>query len=115
MYITQQTCLQSILAHTDPPATGNFFVAYEAHKAKALSSGKAAAEALPTTVLTLSTTQPMVLEAAAASTSMCAHRVVGQRAATVRKGQGARRWNGPCSVGWWIRTQRCRAGDSAPC
>ena len=44
LYITQQTCLYSILAHTVPPATGNFFTHTKRAWAKALSRAKASSE-----------------------------------------------------------------------
>ena len=46
LYITQQACLYSILAHTAPPATRNSFTHTRRAWAQALSRAKAATEAV---------------------------------------------------------------------
>ena len=58
----------------------------EAYTAQAMSRSTASAEAAAATVWTSSITQPMMLEAADAPTSMCAHMAVGESIVTVAEG-----------------------------
>ena len=69
----QQTHVQSVLAHTDPPASTAFLQLSGHAEAMVVSSAKAEPEEAPTTVSTSSTTLPIVVEAADAPASMCEH------------------------------------------
>ena len=82
----QHTHVQIVLAHTDPPASTAFLQLSGHAEAMVVSSAKAEPEEAPTTVSTSSTTLPIVVEAADAPASMCEHMMVGERAATARKG-----------------------------
>ena len=68
--------------------------------AMSLRATTALALAAQTTVLTLSSTQPIAMDTAEAPASMRAHRVVHESTGTATDGQGARRRIEPCTEGW---------------
>ena len=73
--------------HTTSHKTANGHSTYSAIEAMVIAREKAATEEAPTTVLTSSTTLPIVLESAEEHTSICEHMLVGERAGTASKGQ----------------------------
>ena len=111
-----KTHVQSLLTHTDPPASTALFTGITARaEAMVISKAKASPEMAPTTVSTSSTTLPIVPEAADAPASMVEHRMVGERAGTAGKGQSRQPAARPCSLGWQVGVEGFESGACAPC